>query len=67
VEDARNRQVIESQAADPFPRREVLLAAMPKRAMPKAENVVSERIEASRVGGYRVMRKVAANHLVEQS
>jgi hypothetical protein len=65
MEDARNRQVIKRQAADSFPRREVLLAATRKRTMPKTEDVITKRIKAPRIGGYRVIRKVAANHLVE--
>ena len=55
MEDLGRRQPFTRETFDPFPCRDVLLAAPPERALPEVDNIEAERTEHANVGGHGVV------------
>src|ERR1700723_2981991 len=65
MEDLGRRQPFTRETFDPFPCRDVLLAAPPERAPPEVDNIEAERTEHANVGGHGVVVEPALDHLAK--
>src|SRR5271170_6476800 len=65
MEDLGRRQPFTRETFDPFPCRDVLLAAPPERAPPEVDNIEAERTEHAKVGGHGVVVEPALDHLAK--
>jgi hypothetical protein len=65
MEDLGRRQPFTRATFDPFPCRDVLLAAPPDRAPPEVDNIEAERTEHANVGGHGVVVEPALDHLAK--
>ena len=65
MEDLGRRQPFTRETFDPFPCRDVLLAAPPERAPPEVDNIEAERTEHANVGGRGVVVEPALDHLAK--
>ena len=66
MEDLGRRQPFTRETFDPFPCRDVLLAAPPEReALPEVDNIEAERTEHANVGGHGVVVEPALDHLAK--
>jgi hypothetical protein len=60
-----SRKVLFRELADPCPRSNIFLPAPYQCAAPEASHVDFESLQARVIGGNRVVRKIAAQHLAE--
>src|SRR5215472_4959864 len=65
MEDLGRRQPFTRETFDPFPCRDVLLAAPPERAPPEVDNIEAEGTEHAKVGGHGVVVEPALDHLAK--
>src|SRR5215468_7426388 len=65
MKDAWSGKPVVGQFGHPIPREAVLLAAPPERSTPEVDHVMPERRERPTICGYRIVRKMACNDLLQ--
>jgi hypothetical protein len=62
MKNARLRDPLSSESAQPFPSHAAALASAPERVLPCSKDLGSEAVETMHVRGHGVIREVSADH-----